>query len=170
MGQLLSARKMREQNEVHVDLGDDTFIRARREDMTSLLLEGRVPMPMLAAVQKMIDMPSASPLERIEALGQDGGRTLLEVVREHACKVAIEPLIVMVDDGNPDHLPVALLDTPKLMAIWTATAVIPGVSQVTAATFRPTRSADNVVPLPVKPNLPKVTQQLDTPEVEFVSG
>ena len=61
MTELLNPRTLRRSNEVQVDLGDGTYILARREDMTLLVFEGRVPMPMLAAVQKMIDMPHASP-------------------------------------------------------------------------------------------------------------
>ena len=87
-------------------------------------------------------------MQRIEALGADHGRTLVEILREHACKVALDPLMVMVDDGNPDHLPVEFLNIPKLMAIWTATALVPQVGQTAAATFRRrTRSDDaDVVP------------------------
>jgi hypothetical protein len=170
MAELLSARKLRESNQVKVDLGDGTFIRARREDMTLLVFEGRIPMPMLAAVQKMIDMPNASPAERIAALGTEHGRTLVEVLREHACKVAIEPKIVMTDDGNEDNLPVTFLDTQKLMTIWMATALIPEVTVTRAATFREGGSANDAPPLPTGPTLPKVTQHLDTPAVEFVSG
>ena len=170
MAEVLSARKLRERNNVKVDMGDDTFVLCRREDMTMLVFEGRIPMPMLAAVQRMIDMPNASPSERLAALGAEHGRTLIEVLREHACKVAIEPKIVMQDDGDPDHLPVDLLDTQKLMAIWMTTALIPEVSAARAATFRQGRSANDAPPVPTGPTLPKVTQHLDSAEVEFVSG
>ena len=105
---LLNARKVRTDNEVLVDLGDDTQIRCRREDMTLLVFEGRIPMPMLVAVQKMLDMPDATPVERVEALGIEHGKMLVDVLREHACKVAIDPILVMEDDGNPDHLPIEL--------------------------------------------------------------
>lgn len=170
MAQLLNARKVRANNQVKVDLGDDTFILARREDMTLLVFEGRVPMPMLSAVQKMIEMPGATPAERIAALGSEHGRTLVEVLREHACKVALEPIIVMQEDGNEDHLPVTLLGTQKLMAIWMATAMIPEVSHAEAATFRVAGSPDDAPAVPTGPSLPKTTIRMDTPEVEFVSG
>ena len=170
MPQLLNARTVRAKNEVQVDLGDDTFIRARREDMTLLLFEGRVPMPMLAAVQKMIDLPNATPAERVESLGSEHGRALVDLLRNHACRVAIEPVIVMDEDGNPDHLPVAFLDTPKLMMIWQATAVVPEVNPSQAATFRGRASVDAPPPAPVKQNLPSRTIRVATPEYDFVSG
>lgn len=170
MAELLSAKKARDSNQIQVDLGDGTYILCRREDMTLLVFEGRVPMPMLAAVQKMIDMPNASPVDRIAALGSEHGRTLVEVLREHVCKVAIDPVIVMQDDGNPDHLPVQFLDTQKLMTVWMKTAVIPEVSNEAAATFRQGGSTNDAPPVPNEPTLPPVTQHVDTPEVEFVSG
>jgi hypothetical protein len=170
MAELLNARKMRDRQGIQIDLGDGTFVKARREDMTLLVFEGRVPMPMLAAVQKMIELPDASPMERIQSLGAENGRTLVEVLRDHACRVVLEPKIVREDDGDPDHLPVEFLDTQKLMAIWMKTAVIPEVTNEDAATFRPERSLHAVAPAPTRPNLPAITQQLDTPDVEFVSG
>jgi hypothetical protein len=170
MAELLSARKVRQTHEVQVDLGDDTFIRARKEDMTLLVFEGRVPMPLLAAVQKMIDMPNASALERVEALGAEHGRKLIDILREHACKVSLEPQIVMTDDGDPDHLPVAFLDTQKLLTIWIATAVVPEVTPIQAATFRAGASSDVAPAVPVGQDLPKDTQRVDSPEVEFISG
>jgi hypothetical protein len=81
-------------------------------------------------------MKDASPVERIEALGVEHGRSLVDLLRTHACKVAIEPVLVMEDDGDPDHLPIRYLDVPKLMAIWTATAVVPQVGPLAAAEFR----------------------------------
>lgn len=167
---LLNARKVRAANEVMVDLGDDTFVKARREDMTMLLFEGRLPMPMLTAVQKMIDMPNASPVERVEALGSEHGRALVDLLRQHVCRVSIDPVIVMEEDGNEDHLPVAFLDTPKLMAIWIATAVVPEVNQIQAATFRPSARLNDAAPAPVRQNLPPVTISVDTPEFDAVSG
>jgi hypothetical protein len=170
MPQLLDARKVRAANEVKVDLGDDTFVRCRKEDMTLLLFEGRVPMPMLAAVQKMIDLPNASPAQRVEALGAEHGRALVDLLRQHACRVSIEPLIVMQDDGDDNHLPVSFLDTPKLMLIWQATAVVPEVNPAQAASFRAGERVDDAPPAPVRQNLPRKTIRVDTPEYDFVSG
>lgn len=150
MAKLLDARKVRRDSEIDVDLGDDTYVTCRKEDMTLLVFEGRVPMPMLAAVQKMVEMPNASAVDRIEALGAENGRSLVDVMRQHACKVAVRPRIVMVDDGNPDHLPVEYLDTPRLMAIWSATAIVPQVGAAAAATFR--RRADADAPDDVQPS------------------
>lgn len=138
---VLDARQFRRNNEVEVTIDDDAFILCRKEDLAVLVFEGRLPMPMLAAVQKMIEMPNASPAERVEALGKENGRVLVEVLREHVCRVALKPKIVMEDDGNEQHLPVTLFDTQTLMRIWTATAVVPQVSQLAAATFREPASA-----------------------------
>jgi hypothetical protein len=169
MAELLSARKAREERDVIVDLEDGTYVRARREDMALLMFEGRIPMPMLVAVQRMIEMPHASAMERVLSLGEDNSRTLLDVLRRHVCNVVLEPFLVMTDDGDPDHLPVDYFDIPKLMLIWNATAVLPRVTPVEAATFRG-RARPDVTPAP--PNsahVPAAPQQLDRPDVELVT-
>jgi hypothetical protein len=155
---LLDPRRLRREGLVDVDLGDGTYIKCRREDMTTLVFEGRVPMPMLMAIQKMIDMPDASPAERVNALGSDHGRELIDLLKLHATKVALHPRIVLVDDGNLDHLPVDFLDVPRLMAIWNATAVVPRVGPMAAATFRPEGdlvSPDAVADVPAVPPAPE---------------
>ncbi len=172
---LLDARKHRAKNTIEVDLGFDEdgneeFVLCRKEDITALVFEGRMPMPMLTAVQKMIDMPKATPMERIDALGKQNGQDLIDLMREHACRVSVTPKIVMADDGNPDHLPVSFFSTEKLMLIWNATAVIPRVGLTTAATFRSGAAPDDAAPVANVTGLPPVTQHLDTPEVTLISG
>lgn len=144
----LSARTARQQNETIIDLGDGTHVRARKEDLTVLVFEGRVPMPLLAAVQQMIDLPNATPMQRVEALGAQNGQSLVELLREHVCKVCIDPVVVPVDDGDPDHLPVSYFSVPQMMTIWTRTAVVPRVTPLEAATFRP----ETVLDAPVAPS------------------
>jgi hypothetical protein len=166
MGELvmLDPRRLRREGLVDVDLGDGTFVKCRREDMTTLVFEGRVPMQMLMAIQKMVDMPNASPAERVNALGADHGKQLIDLLKLHATKVTLAPKLVLVDDGNPDHLPVDFLDVPKLMAIWNATATVPRVGPMAAATFRP--EGDLVPPAPVAdvPDVPPAPEPVAVAE------
>ena len=135
--QLLSAERVRKTQIIDVDLGDGTFVRARRSDLSSMLFEGTVPTPLLAAAQKFIDNREMSPTERLEDLDAEVDRPgMLEVLRQHAIAVVIEPRVVPFDDKDPTHLPVDLLTLPQLLAIWNQTAVIPKVGAAEAATFR----------------------------------
>ena len=69
MGELLSARKVREQSIVDVDLGDGTFVRARKTDLSTMVFEGLVTTPLMAAAQKFIENREMSPAERIAEVG-----------------------------------------------------------------------------------------------------
>ena len=149
MTELLSVRKVREQHLVTVDLGDGTHVQARREDMTILVFEGRVPMPLLTAVQRMIEMPDASPIERVQALGESGSREMLRVLREHACSVVMNPKVVMDAETDSNAVPVTYFSVQQLMAIWNETSVVPRVDADTAAIFRPEGSHDDVAAAPV---------------------
>lgn len=169
MSDLLDPRKARDQHEVTVDLQDGTHVLARKEDIQVLVFEGRVPMPMLTAVQKMIDMPSATPIERVASLG-DEAKSLLDVLRTHACRVVITPTLVLEEDGNRDHLPVSYLDIQQLMAIWKATAVVPEVGVASAARFRARQPADDAAAVSNGQDVPSAPEPLAVPErVEFVS-
>ena len=161
---LLDPRKVRREHHVRVDLGDGTAVLARREDLTVLVFEGRIPMPLLAAVQKMIDMPEASPADRIMSLGEAAGRDLVRVLREHVCAVVLQPRVTMEESGDPDTVPVSYFDIQQLMAIWTATAVVARVTPAGAARFRRGTEPDD----PVVPHLGEDVRP--TPELVVVGG
>lgn len=131
---LLNPREVRRANEIKVDIGDGMYVRARRDDVTAMVFDGRVPMPILTAVQKLIEMPHSTSAERVKALG-DAGKTLIEVVREHAVRVVIEPKLSLTETGDLDVLPVDYLNVNQLMAIWTETAVTPNIGPERAARF-----------------------------------
>lgn len=173
MGELaiLNPKKAREKNVITVDLGDGTAVKCRKEDMTLLLFDGRVPMPLLAAVQRMIEMPDASPLERVQALGEVGGTNLVKLLREHVCAVVIEPKVTMEDTGDENTLPVSYFDVPQLMAIWNATAVVPKFTPTEASSFRPQPSPDAPDAVPaVEAVQPEPVVVAPEPEREVISG
>jgi hypothetical protein len=137
MPTLLDPRKVRRDKTINIDLGDDTFVTARKADMTVLMLEGKIPMPLLVAVQQMVEMPNATVEQRIAALGSDQAESFIQLLRRHALAVVIAPPLSWDDTDDPDVLPVTYFELPQLMAIWTETAVVPLVSHEEAATFRP---------------------------------
>jgi hypothetical protein len=145
---LLNPREVRRDSEIEVDLGDGTMVKARKMDMTLLVFEGQISMTMLTAVQKMVELPDASPVERVEALGGEG-RSMVDLLRKHASIVTIQPRITLEESADPNVIPASYLNLQQLMAIWNATAVTPrfGVSQ--ASRFRVGPSADDAPPAPV---------------------
>jgi hypothetical protein len=140
---ILNPRTVRAEVETTVDLGDGTAVKARKEDMATLVFEGRVPMPLLTAVQKMIEMPEGTTdEEKMAALGPDQIGALLVVLRTHALRVVLAPKLTEDDTGDPDTLPVSYLTSAQLMAIWSQTAVVPRFTAPAAARFRAGGDAD----------------------------
>lgn len=133
---LLNARRVREEQIIDVDLGGGEFIRARKCDFSTMLFEGMIATPIMMAAQKFIENREQSPADRMDDLDEGERQAMLEVMRHHAVNVSIEPVIVIHEDGNDDHLPVELLTFPQLLAIWNQTAVTPRVGAAEAATFR----------------------------------
>lgn len=156
---LLDPRAVRGASEVEVDLGDGTMVMARRQDMTMMVFEGRVPMPMLNAVQRMVEMPNATPQERVATLGSEG-RNLVELLRSHAVAVVTKPKMVLVDTGDPDVIPVEFLNIQQLMAIWNATAVVPKFGALGAARFRGGAGTDAPPAVAIEPDLPPATERV----------
>jgi hypothetical protein len=165
---LLDPRSMRKANEIEVDLGDGTMVVARRQDMTLLVFQGHVPMPMLAAVQRMIELPNATPAERVDSLGGEG-RNLVDLLRRHAVTVVMKPRITDTDTGELDALPVEYLGIQQLMAIWNATAVVPIVGTSQAAEFRGGAESHDAPPVPDEPEVPPAPKQLvNGRDIEYV--
>lgn len=134
---LLDPAQMRAAQELKVDIGGGRFVLARKLDMTAMVFEGLLPMPLLAAVQRMIDSPDLDPLERVAAMtADDSAKSMLNLLRRHAIVAVTSPKLVEIDTGDPTTLPVTMLALDQLMAIWTATAVVPMAEPIKAARFR----------------------------------
>jgi len=154
---LLNARALRRENEIEVDLGDGTMVKARKMDMTLLVFEGLVPMPMLSAVQRMFDDPDATPTEQVEKLG-DQGKPMVDLLRRHASIVTIQPKISVEDTNDPDTIPASYLNIQQLMAIWTATAVVPTFGTSQATRFRGGAVPDDAPDAPAVEVIPTGTE------------
>jgi hypothetical protein len=148
--QTLDPRELRNQSTVTVDIGGGRCVVAQRLDMTSMVFEGLVPMPLLTAVQRMISMPEEDPIARLASMEATDKQSMLEMLRKHACRAVINPVVTPTDDGDQNHLPVSLLAVDILMKIWNATAVEPLLSPLEATTFRPRGSADADPVLPAR--------------------
>lgn len=167
--QLLDPAQLREESEVRIDIGGGRYVMGRKLDMTSMLFEGLVPMPLLTAMQKMTEMRDATPAQRVAALSEDGqGRSMLELLRKHACAAVVKPKMVLEDTGDRSTLPVDRLHFGQLMAIWQATAIVPLMSPSAAATFRSQPSPVSVDAPHDGPDVQPATQPVDAAAVEVV--
>jgi hypothetical protein len=135
---------------MQVTLADGSVIDCRRLDMTAMLFEGLMPMPILNAAQKLISKKGGTSLEKFGELEETDKREVKEMLQRHACAVAIRPVVVEEEDGDPTHMPVTLFDFMDLMTIFNETAVSPTsvVAPATARRFRsrPVRHAADAVP------------------------
>jgi hypothetical protein len=159
---LLSAKDVRKDTEIEVDLGDGTFVKARKLDMTLLIFEGQIPMALLAAAQRMMDMPDGTIEDRVRLLGEGESRSMIEMMRQHAATVVIQPRITMDDTSDPNALPASYLTLPQLLAIWNATAIIPRFAARPAARFRSDAGTDAPAPAPTGESVPPAAVELVT--------
>lgn len=142
----LNAQERRESREVEVDLGDGTTVLCERIDMPTLVFTGKIPLTMLSSVQAMLKGGAAvvnqetgeahvDPELAMKILGEDRSQ-MLDVLREHAAAVAIDPKISITDTDDPNVVLARHLGFSELMAIWNETSFKGGVEKQTAARFR----------------------------------
>lgn len=169
----LDPRKARKDSEITIDFGDGTTVLARKLDMTTMVLEGLIPMPLLMAMEKLVSMKDASPADRVKALLADDedeqGRSMLQLLRKHAVIAVIDPKVVMQDTGDESLMPVELLTLPQLMKIWTLTAVVPLMEPAAAARFRGRASAVPAAHVPTRKSVRPAAEPVDSPAVDFKS-
>ena len=142
-GQLLSAEEVRARNEKRVDIGGGKYVICQVFDMPTMVLEGLVPMPLLEAVQKMLNTPG-TPEDQVMSLPDEHKSTFLNTLRKHACAACLKPIVTEVDTRQPGSIPVTMLTLEQLMAIYIATSIEPMVGAAQAGGFYPGRGADDV--------------------------
>jgi hypothetical protein len=129
---ITKARERRGKSTFTFKVNDDLTVRLKRIDMTTLVLGNLIPWPLLQAAQKfetMVVEVGQTEVEKRDAVAAEAMKKLdpkelekmLQFLRHYACVMVLEPTIVMEDDGNEDHLPVAELSGDELMAIFYAT-------------------------------------------------
>jgi hypothetical protein len=168
MAKRLSAREVNEKNTVEVDLGDGTSVLARKRSMDDLLFEGKLKMPLLLAVQRMVGLgEKASLMDRVQALGPQG-EELAQVLRQHAVDVVLDPKMTTEKvSEHPDILSAWDVALPKLMLIWSATVTSPKVVADAADRFRRGARAHAAPAAPAGKRVRKAAKQLDRKRVEF---
>jgi hypothetical protein len=136
--QVLDPRTFRKNRIIDINIGDGYIVKAKKLDLTTMMFEGLLPMPVLTAVQRLITAggDEMSPAERVKFLEDNDRKAMLELLRRHACTAVIMPVLTMTDDGNPDHLVVDMLSIEALTEIFTQTTLLPTHNSAEVARFR----------------------------------
>jgi hypothetical protein len=169
---LLTAKAARERNKVTVDLGDGTEVIARRDDMSMVVLDGRLPLPLLAAVENMVNLPDATNAERLKILTEPhDGVNMATMLREHAMRVCINPRVVPDDSQDEDAVPIGYFSVDQLMVLWISTAVVPEVTLSQATRFRGGASTAAPDDVPNGADVRPAAEPVVVPtETEVISG
>jgi DNA-binding FrmR family transcriptional regulator len=134
----LNPRARRANMYLTIDIGNGETVKARRLSLDLMMFSGLLPLPLLAAVQRMMANPVAekNPLAQLLAVSDEQKEAMLVMLRKHAVAAVVEPVVTATDDGNPDHLPVDLLSIEALTKIWQETSIIPLASDDAVSRFR----------------------------------
>lgn len=121
MAKRATAADFRRRGEWDVDL-DGLTVRVRRIDMATAYMHGWVPLPLMSALNRLIDHGRrlTEDASFIDAIPYEDKESALELMQRFACAAVIDPIFVMTDDGHPDHVPVTMLTSDQLLLIWTS--------------------------------------------------
>lgn len=86
-----------------VEIRPGRSVGMRRVSVLTLLFTNKIPMPLLGAFAKM--QQGIAPAD-LYALPEQDRAEMVEVLRWYACAAVADPVLVMVDDGDPAHVPV----------------------------------------------------------------
>lgn len=167
---LVSPKHRRSNRMVSVALSDGTYVQAKRLDATTMVFEGLVPMPLLSAVQKMLDLGinAGSAVDQLSSMDEASRLGLVDLLRRHAIRAVVNPVVTETDDGQDDHLFVGDLTLNELMDIWNATAMVPMIDPAAAARFRPRAPQPPPADVPPREDVRPSTEQLADPSVEML--
>lgn len=116
----LSARERREAAKpLEIVISPGTTVLCQRTTLMACISSGLIPMHLLKMVAEMAgNVEGKTPIEIAAQLSDEQGVEFTSMLDRFACAVAIDPVIVMEDDGNADHLPVAQLDPREKLSIF----------------------------------------------------
>src|SRR5688500_11162526 len=116
----ITANELRAESEWDCEIAPGKTVRLRKIDLTSAYMMGYVTLPLMAAVGRLIELGKQvkeNP-EKFAEVPDADRKDSMELMRRYACAACIDPVFVLEDDGNPDHVPVSLLSGDQLVAIW----------------------------------------------------
>ena len=150
-----TAQDVKNRQFYYIEVGDLGLFKMRRADLPTLLMEGIVPKPLLAAVVKLEKTRNwdGDPMTALAESTPEERGNMTEMMRRCAVAMTVQPQLThdpAAAMANDDLLDVAILTTTDLMIIWKAVlgqAKIVEISPVEATTFHPLKStaADHVL-------------------------
>lgn len=124
-----AARSLRNTSVFTIQVSQRLTVKIKRIDMMRLMMQNLIPFHLMDAAAKFQEMADrVSMAESLEkkmeeaknSMDADHLRKTEEFLKRYAVAVVIEPKLVLVDDGNEDHLPVDDLTGDELMGIFYA--------------------------------------------------
>jgi len=168
----LKPQERRQKSTVEIEIAGGATILCRRKSPLTLVMCGILPLPLMRAAQRFAeDHAQSDETEMAAALAEPEQSQTLDLINRFICAVAIDPVVVLEDDGHPDHLLVDELEFDERLEIFrkvsapapmdtpVATPVIPELrTEEAREEFRgaePTAPAD---PAPAREDVPQGTE------------
>ncbi len=156
-------------------VSDDLTILLKRVDMVSMLVTGGLPMPLLDAADKFLQVrdeidentPPEEAIKKLEKAGHDG--EFREFLEKYAAYIALEPKISLSDNPPDDQLVAAEMNLLELLAIWNAYPKDeePAVEVPVPITFRDEERTVSDSSAPASESVRESPQPLVEPRSEF---
>lgn len=186
---IATAKDVRNKRTYFLQVGEFGLFEMKRVDLPTMMWEGIIPTPLLAAVGKLEKMRGkltakpTDPWAAMDDLSREDRDQIMELMRRAAVAAVLTPKLTHDPEAvSDDVLDVADLNTTDLIVIWKAVLGEAGVvvlSPDEAATFRqskspvpaePVHDSDDVQPPAVVVDLPPRTEHAAPQAVEFVGG
>lgn len=128
-----SAADFRRRSTFVITVDDSLTVELKRSDMMTMLMNGAMPMPMIEAAmnfekemtaqrKKRRDegLPMQTQAEQYGSMDKNLIKDMLTAMKHYAVIHCVKPVMVLQDDGNPEHLDVNLLSATQLFGIFYA--------------------------------------------------
>jgi hypothetical protein len=183
-----SAADFRRRSTFIFRVDDSLTVELKRSDMMTMLMNGAMPMPMIeaamnferemtAAQQKRKEqgLPLQTTAEQYGSMDKNLVNDMMTSMRHYAVLHCMNPVMVLKDDGNPDHLDVNLLNASQLFAIFYASPEgeekeAPVITSDEAKEFRGSPATDISDARPSGKKVRPPAELLDLPEREVISA
>lgn len=125
----IKASDYRKAQEAEVEFAPGKTVLVKRRDLVTLFVEGKLPLTMVGEMRKMLAtaMDVMDDPEKLAEYIQQDRSDLLEMMRKFVVACVADPVLVMEEDDDPDHLDVHVFEIHELLAIWKGTFELMGI-------------------------------------------
>lgn len=183
-----SAAEFRRRSTFIVKVDDTLTVELKRSDMMTMLMNGAMPMPLIEAAmnferemtaaqkrRKEEGLPPQSTAEQYATMDKNLVNDMMTSMRHYAVIHCVNPVMVLKDDGDPNHLDVHLLSASQLFAIFYASPdgeekEAPIITSDEAKEFRGSPAPDAGDAGPNRSEVRATAKLLDLPQREVISA